>query len=51
MVADSAWEAWVVSGGVPIIVGFNGGGFGNVGGFSGYPVMGGFGSMGGFCGF
>ena len=36
----------------PIMVGFNEmGGFGNMGGFSGYPMMGGFGSMDGFCGF
>lgn len=36
----------------PIMVGFNGmGGFGHMGGFSGYPMMGGFGGMGGFCGF
>lgn len=36
----------------PIMVGFNGmGGFGNMGGFSSYPMMGGFGGMGGFCRF
>ena len=36
----------------PIMVGFNGmGGFGNMGGFNGYPMMGGFGGISGFCGF
>ena len=36
----------------PIMVGFNGmGGFGHMGGFSGYPMMGEFGGISGFCGF
>ena len=36
----------------PIMVGFNGmGGFGHMGGFSGYPMMVGFDGISGFCGF
>lgn len=42
----------MVGGVFPIMAGFNGmGGFGNTGGFCGYPMTGGFGGMGGFCGF